>query len=322
MNIFRFKRKPEITVVTVVFKKEIPLLFLQARSIRKFSKLNLKKIIIVLNDSFSIAEMNNIKNIYYEIYKNKVDVDIILGKKLIEEKYLDAISGWRSQQVLKLKIHSLVKTPYYLTLDAKNHLIRQLCDKDVFKKDKPIVKAKPFLGAMWDSSITNSKKLFDVSLESEFDSYFVPTTPFMLVTEEVMHLEMFLESKEVSIYEAICEYDATEYLLYYFYIARVKKIHVLYFHEKSENSNSVCFFTKGPSRNKDLNKNLISLRKSHIKWLGVHRNRFILNYEVDIKKSIISMWASSKLFDSTNEAEKFWDDYREFLLMKIRKTRE
>ena len=313
MKFLRHVLSPKITIVTIVFKKELPLLMLQAKSIKMFANVNLKSVIIVINDFFSKQEAKELGKSYNQIFEGKVKVEIILGAELIRENYLFDISGWKAQQILKLKVHQKIETAYYLSLDAKNHLIRELQTKDLFSRRKPIAYIKENSAPYWIQQINSSKKVLDISNDENLDYFIPPATPYILITEEVKNLSIFLASKNTSTDIAISERGATEYLLYYLYLGRYNRAKTMYCFKKVGDKNAVTFFNKAPRSNQGMTKSLQSLHSHNTKWLAVHRNRFVLDYEVDIKKNIIEIWVSSGLFESAKSAENFWSNFKRSL---------
>ena len=310
------KLYPEVTIVTVVFRKELPLLHLQARSIKLFAKINLCKIIVITNDDFSKNEIRELDHLYKKIFKEEMKVEIISGEKLIYKGYLNDILGWRAQQILKLIVCRNIESTYYLTLDSKNHLIRPLNNRDLFYKGKPIAYVKKFPGPFWKEYIINCVKLFDLSHTEKLDYFMIPATPYMLITEEVNNLFIFLELKKLPVIDAISKNGTTEFLLYYFYLVRNNKAKTLYSFKRTITRNSVSFFSKGPLPKRKILEKIELLNNANIKWLAVHRQRFMLGYEADIKNSIVEIWSDSGLFKSVKSAKNFWNSYQSFLLNK------
>lgn len=313
MKLLKYILPPEITIVTVVFKKELPLLYLQAKSIKKFLNVNLKKIFIIVNDKLSKDEKISLNSSYNEIIGGKINFEIITSDKLINKEHLSSTPGWKSQQILKLKIHKLISTSHYLTLDAKNHLIRELKNKDLFTNKKPIAYVKYNYGDYWKNYISDSRKVLKISNGKRINYFIPPSTPYMLITEEVKNLSNHLRSNNSSIMDAILNRGATEYLLYYLYLTIDNKAKKLYSFKNNNNKNTITFFTEAPSSKEELDKNLKLLHIDKTKWLAIHRNRFLHTYKVDVKKNIIETWEHSGLFESLESAENFWDSFKETL---------
>lgn len=110
-----------LTFVTVVFEPELPLLRLQARSLARHL------------DPDAIAELVVLDNCAGGMGgRAERALRAALGPELGRRCRVlrtaalgvdGAAEGWRSQQAAKLLVARLVRTPHYVVLDAKNHLI-------------------------------------------------------------------------------------------------------------------------------------------------------------------------------------------------------
>lgn len=111
-----------LTFVTVVFEPELPLLRLQARSLRRFLDPGCVAEIVVL-DNCAGGMGGRARRAVLE------DLGSILAPRATflrtSELGVDGgTAGWRSQQAAKLLIARRVRTDHLVVLDAKNHLIR------------------------------------------------------------------------------------------------------------------------------------------------------------------------------------------------------
>lgn len=141
-------------IVTVIFKKEIPLLRLQAISIRKFFPAqNLGKILIVVNDIDENGCTEALKGMLPEYGDFATRVEIIRPDEIVKpprnirdrakqwrvrhtflrKKFRGwkGNRGWRCQQAFKLLAVSKARSDYVLILDAKNWLTRILSASDL-----------------------------------------------------------------------------------------------------------------------------------------------------------------------------------------------
>lgn len=108
------------TLATVVFDAEVGLLELQARSLAaQLDGRALDEVVILDNTVFGLSR------------RVRADVETILSPltdstlfvRVPEMLTLRGVDGWRSQQVAKLLVARQISSPYYVVLDAKNHLI-------------------------------------------------------------------------------------------------------------------------------------------------------------------------------------------------------
>lgn len=143
-------------IVSVVFQKEIPLLRLQAISIREFFPAkNLGKILIVVNDIDENGCIDALKKMLpeYGDFETRVEIirpDEIIGtahsirdkarRWRVEHPILFSAkkrrgwkgnSGWRCQQAFKLLAASRARSNYVLILDAKNWFTRVVNSADL-----------------------------------------------------------------------------------------------------------------------------------------------------------------------------------------------
>jgi len=111
-----------LTFVTVVFEPELPLLRLQARSLRKFLDPACVAEIVVL-DNCAGGMSGRARRALLD------DLGDVLGPRAAvlrtSELGVDGgTAGWRSQQAAKLLVARRARTDHLVVLDAKNHLIR------------------------------------------------------------------------------------------------------------------------------------------------------------------------------------------------------
>lgn len=114
---------PPLTLVTVVFEAELPLLELQARSLARFVEPASVEEIIVLDNgrrAMTAAAIESVLNGYGAL-RPKVRV---LRPEAVAR--LPRTTGWYAQQVLKLMVAARISSELYVVLDAKNHLVGPL----------------------------------------------------------------------------------------------------------------------------------------------------------------------------------------------------
>lgn len=108
------------TVATVVFDAEIGLLELQVRSLAaQLDGQDLDGVVILDNTVFGLSRhvRSRVKTILAPL------TDSTRFLRVPEMLTLRGVDGWRSQQVAKLLVARQISSPYYVVLDAKNHLI-------------------------------------------------------------------------------------------------------------------------------------------------------------------------------------------------------
>jgi hypothetical protein len=106
--------------ITVVFRDELPLLEIQARSFDQYlNPKDVDQIVVVVNDDDSVAD--SIDPAWWGKYSNYVSV-----KLRSEYKFTPGNSGWDDQQLLKLLCAAQSQTKWSIVFDAKTWLIKPL----------------------------------------------------------------------------------------------------------------------------------------------------------------------------------------------------
>ncbi|ALJ19075.1 DUF6492 family protein [Microbacterium sp. No. 7] len=110
-----------VSVVTVVFEVEIPLLLLQARSLRAHVPAErIARYIVIDNTARGLSPADR-RRIAGELGDHAPRLRVVRPADLVD---VPAAKGWVVQQVLKLAVSALVDTDHYVALDAKNHFVR------------------------------------------------------------------------------------------------------------------------------------------------------------------------------------------------------
>lgn len=106
--------------ITVVFRDELPLLEIQARSFDQYlNPKDVDQIVVVVNDDDSVAD--SIDPAWWGKYSNYVSV-----KLRSEYKFTPSNSGWDDQQLLKLLSAAQSWAKWSIVFDAKTWLIKPL----------------------------------------------------------------------------------------------------------------------------------------------------------------------------------------------------
>lgn len=174
------------------------------------------KILIITNKK-EFSEINNLKVKY-----KKLNIDIIDEKNIFKPS--KAISGWRYQQILKLEISKLIKTEWYICMDADCFICKKLEYDNLFVngKCKTNIMTHDFCPATWKKDVD---KIIPLT-----GTYGLGVTPQILNTKICLELlnefpASFLEKNKF-----------TEYLLYSSFLNKKNKMD-LYIDDK--------YFSKG-----------------------------------------------------------------------------
>lgn len=120
------------TFATVVFEPEKELLDVQARSFAAHLRSDeVAKILVIDNTARGLGRRDRER--FARAYGPLAPLVEIT--RLPEVAALQGQHGWRRQQIAKLTVSRMVDTPFYITLDAKNHFIRDITLADFFASD-------------------------------------------------------------------------------------------------------------------------------------------------------------------------------------------
>ena len=107
------------------------------------------------------------------------------------------VSGWFSQQILKLMAARIVQTERYLVLDAKNHLVFPLTRRCIeTSSGRMLLHSMNYEHHNMQSFLANTLDYFGFSLQDHVKGFLPTTTPFPLSTETVRDLVRYIEARE------------------------------------------------------------------------------------------------------------------------------
>lgn len=204
--------QPALTIVTVTYRAEDALQWLQARSLARFAAPDLVERVIVIDNGDPLMSRGARKRLIaaYGALSERVEV-VPAG----EVSQLPPASGWMGQQVLKLGISRLVETPWYVLLDAKNHLIRRVDVGDLLVHDG---RARGGFHSYADHPLLPRlhHTLDYLDIERGAAEHFPPTsTPFMMKTPDARAVIDSLEEKSsTSFAQEFVRADLSEFFLY------------------------------------------------------------------------------------------------------------
>jgi len=197
-------------LLTVFCWDDIPQLFLQAETIKKFWKGNKHWTIIVedagLRKPESIKVANQIKN-----NLSDWNIEVIIPDSKFKS------SGWRRQQLFKLWYSSISDTKWVLVLDCKNFFIRPVSE-DMFVSNNTIMSIPVFIDNEFTiESHTVAKLLLGVTANIPMSSCLTPCIINSAESKSLLaHLDIDLDhwiegqATEFALYQA-WTYDKFEY---------------------------------------------------------------------------------------------------------------
>jgi hypothetical protein len=236
----KIKESPSVSFVTVTFTGDKWPMLLQAHSIEKFVKEPTTHYVIIEDQSGVKTRILEWLCLLQPIYKKHrlVLLDQSSAPELFLEWDKGIVGGWIQQQYIKLKMHELINTDYYLTLDSKNFFIRPTSLSEFYGKEgcdtiMPVddVPQHPSL-YYWVPWMELIEKHTKKSRPSEF---WFAGTPFSLKTEIVKDFfndydidSMFTEAMDTTHYNSDIDKHVriSEYILYAYFTDAVRDVDI------------------------------------------------------------------------------------------------
>ena len=168
-----------IDLITVVFRAELPLLQIQARSMDQYiDPTQINKITIIVNDDDSIGQL--IDHAWWGKHSNKVEI-----KCYSQWNYTSRITGWENQQICKLMSAAESTAEWSMVLDAKTWFIKPFNQLDFFDENGCARTGYVPTMQVFDSSREFVENLYNVTLNRIIGPGGVP---FIFHTDTVKNL--------------------------------------------------------------------------------------------------------------------------------------
>jgi len=199
----------DFTVVTVVHRTDLTLIKLQARSLSRYLDRSFVREIIVIDNT--VGEKSIQPGELLPQYGS-------LPVRLIARYPVEA-KGWYTQQVQKLMIARQITTPYYLLLDAKNHLVRRITRATFVAPDGRLrLGAYGYRHHPLHNHLLHSCRFFGIDPKHLLDSFVQTVTPFPLTTLIVTHLLDYVERNGQPFEATFLQAGVTEFFLFAAYL--------------------------------------------------------------------------------------------------------
>jgi hypothetical protein len=157
-----------LDIITVVFRDELPVLKLQARSIERYCQnLNLNKIIVVVNDDG--LDLLEIDPLWWGEFSKQV---ILVHRKSWNIAYNN--NGWLTQQLLKMLATDLCQSEWSVVLDAKTIFVNPIAYHDVFDSNHLCRTGRLSIPEVFIPSQTIVNQLFGIELTQQIGPGGVP----------------------------------------------------------------------------------------------------------------------------------------------------
>jgi hypothetical protein len=165
-----------IDLITIVFRDELPLLEIQARSINQFiNPQDINTITVIVNDTDDVVDL--IDTSWWLTNQSKVQV-----LPYSKWNYTSRITGWENQQICKLLAASESNSLWSMVLDAKTWFIQPLELSKLFDDEH-----RPCVGSQGISEhFVSSQQFVEQYYNVKLDRIIGPAgVPFMFHTETV-----------------------------------------------------------------------------------------------------------------------------------------
>ena len=173
---------------TVVFRDELDVLRLQARSIQLYARdLNPRSIYVMVNDDSEID---------VAIYGDLADRVRVIPRSIYGCEWSE--NGWLSQQVLKLYGAALSSDTWCMVLDAKTLFVRPVLQRELFQNDRPCV-GTVGIQPVFETSRHIAQNLYGVHLDQQLGPggvpfiFHTPSVRAMIGDTEIMTGQHFAE---------------------------------------------------------------------------------------------------------------------------------
>jgi hypothetical protein len=220
-------RPRRYSFVTIGFEADAGLLQLQARSMRLYCPPELIEEIIVVDNSWPGSRdwRQELLLHYGDLAES---VRIVPAAEIAEMPA--GFHGWFTQQVLKIKVASIVRSDRFVILDAKNHLIATL-DREFLETfaGQPRTNGYSYAGHPMREYLERSLKYLGVDPRGYIDWFIRITTPFTMVTCEACELIRHVEQKEGKPFASVFLHrKLSEFFLYSGFLASKGSLRQIY----------------------------------------------------------------------------------------------
>jgi|LUMW01.1.fsa_nt_gb hypothetical protein len=308
--------RQEFSIVTVAYKAELEMLKLQLRSMSKFLNINsIDNILIVWNENISTID---VRNKYLDEFKKALDffekkshlLTLISAVDVVDPNIL-ALPGWKTQQIIKIKVSDILKSGSYCVLDAKNIILRNV-DVNTFITSENLMQTiqVDYTGhGEFRKYYENGLRLFKNIMYDPDIKFALPTvTPVVLSKKHCQEMNSYLikhygKSFEYYILESK-EDESTEFLLYAAYIKANKLTNISY--KFSDSLKCITFFSVSPNTKEKFDaylKELLSNEK--VNFMGIHLKRYAKLSDGD-RLAISQFWVKVGLFTKQEQALEYF----------------
>ena len=293
-----------LDLIVVGFTGELRALKLQARSLRLYAAANLfGTLYYVCNDNaFRHFETYIETQVKPELGALASSVCVVDYQKLLGKRI--KITGWRSQQVLKLLMSRKVATKQYLILDSKNHFIRPF-SASTFLSENGLLRAHSVpINPLFRRHFNAACTYFGVKEADDIKEALPTTTPFLMATKITCDLLDDVERRESKpFFDFFIENGS--FNEFYFYVAyMLSKKNLMSQTYQESKKYALALFGGDANKPKRIEALMLALENTDICCTGIHRRIFEAGLLENLTV-ITAMWHRFGLVENSGEAAYF-----------------
>jgi hypothetical protein len=205
--------KRRYSFATVVFEADLGLMDIQARSMGLYCDPDIVETIAVIENFVGPVPADWRERLVAQYGPLAARVSFAPGAAITAAA---DVSGWLSQQALKLAVSSSIETDRYVILDAKNHLVHPL-RLDILETDagQPRINGRCYADHPMRDYLEQTCRYVGIDAAGPVEHFVSTSTPFTAVTAAARALVANMERIEgVGLTEAMKRTGVSEFFLY------------------------------------------------------------------------------------------------------------
>jgi Family of unknown function (DUF6492) len=292
----------EYTIVTVVYEGDSGLMRIQARSLERYLDRDLIAEIVVVDNSRSGMPEGWQAALLLDYGSLGAKVRIVQANAIADIR--PSISGWFSQQILKLMVSAHVRTSSYVVLDGKNHLVHRLRRHQLETEDgHPRSYLMSYEGHPMRQFLVNTLEYFALDPAVHVREFTPTTTPFTIPTQLARDLVADVEARERRPFPGAFVDDGFKrsefFMLAAHLLSRGESLASVY--DMSSPASPAIWPESSAA---DCLAAIATSDRLALPFFGVHR-RVLPKLDHSTRLAIAEFWCRRELFDSAESAYDF-----------------
>lgn len=294
-----------LTLVTVVFEAEIPLLELQARSMAVWLPPDLVHDIVVIDNTDRGLRERDRRELVRRYGPLAERVTLLRPSDIVDD--VPPTTGWVRQQILKLEVAKTVRTSRYVVLDAKNHFIASpTMDFFVDHDGRARIATYSYEDHPLRHHLESVLRYLDLPADHVHE-FTATITPFVLDTDVVTAMIADVEQRSGRRFpEEFVERGLTEFFLYSAW--RVAQGDPIDRFVAPDSTRCPVVWPRHATL-EGVDAAVRQAADDHSPLFSVHR-RALATLDGSAARRLATMWASADLFPSASQARRFIRAFR------------